>query len=94
MHAWVIEYRITHRALALAIHEGTFPAYTELICGGCVYFSGEFEGGPYQFRLEKELWRGSPIVALIGNDGEFVVRAEAFKIAEERRPGSVRPHNA
>jgi len=51
-YVWVLEYGITHSAMRLAVHDGNFPRYTEVVCRDCSYFSGALQGGPYSMTIQ------------------------------------------
>jgi hypothetical protein len=65
-YIWVLEYGMTHNVIRLAVHDGDYPRYTEVICGGCTYFAGKLEGGPYAVAIERT------------DDGSTKVTAENF----------------
>ena len=53
LHLWIMQYGISHSVMLLSIHKGTYPYGVEVLCGGCEYFSGDVQGGPYTLEITR-----------------------------------------
>ena len=83
VHVWVLQYGISHHVMLLAVHKGDYLDHTKLICGGCSYFSGPLQGGPYSVDIEHGPVDRSYSVCLRGNGSELVLRCESIEITHE-----------
>jgi hypothetical protein len=85
VYVWVVTYSITHSVMKLAIHLGDFPKHTTIVCGGCYYFAGDLQGGPYDMKVCREHdTTGQPAIVLRGNDNELV--SKCLRIHIEPNP--------
>jgi hypothetical protein len=78
-HVWVLEYGITHAAIRLAVHDGDYPKYSEVICTGCSFICGQLQGGPYDLAVEQS---SNGVVRIVG-DG-FELRCSEARVARAR----------
>lgn len=84
-HVWVVAYGISHgRRMELALHHGTFPKFTGLICTGVTYFKGRMEGGPYDLRFVEETSVDGPIIAILDEAEDFVLKCSAIQVGKIR----------
>lgn len=84
-HVWVVSYLITQSLFSFILHQGNYPhQYIEILCGGCSYFSGLMQGGPYYLSLQKEEYQGEESFVFRGNHDEFMLVCERISIGKNQ----------
>lgn len=85
LHAWVLEYEITHGMMRLAVHRGDYPRCTEIECRDCSFFSDALQGGPYKLELVIEECAGGTEVKILGDSGQLEIRCLHARVVRVRR---------
>ena len=82
-HVAILEYGMTHSVMRIALHQGDFPRYNEVILGGVVTFHGAMQGGPYRLQIRAPDAEGQMII--VDEQGQFEVQCTRITMGRIRR---------
>lgn len=86
LDVWILEYGISHHVMLISIHQRDYPYGVRVKCGGCCYFAGDVQGGPYSLSLNREASNNDSgeLFIISDDEGQFIIKCSRLSISTAR----------